>query len=367
MKTTLLIPPAWLCLAVCFALRLQAATDPGFTSLFDGHSLAGWDGNLKLWSARDGTITGQTTADNPTKGNTFLIWKGGEVDDFELRLDYKIVGNNPQKWANSGIQYRSKDQGQWVVGGYQADFEAGSTYSGINYEERGRGIIAQRGQVTILKANPTDPSKVQIEVVGSVGKSEDIQAVIKDEDWNAYTVIARGNQMTHIINGRVTSIVMDEHAEKAAARGILALQLHAGQPMTVQFKNIQLRKLGGKAMMAKAAAELLQGSWRATRIELNGAEASQEQLDAVLMTIKGNKFESKWQDGEDSGVVQIDDSATPWKMDVESQSAGKIPAIFELDGDTLKVCYAFNGAPRPTDFKAPADSQRLAAVYQRKK
>ena len=96
---------------------LWAASDgAGYRSLFNGKDLLGWDGNPKFWSVRDGTITGQTTAENPTQGNTFLIWRLGTVEDFELHLSYRIVG------GNSGIQYRSKDLGNWVVGGYQADY-----------------------------------------------------------------------------------------------------------------------------------------------------------------------------------------------------------------------------------------------------
>ena len=147
----------------------QADDETGFKSLFDGKTLKGWDGNPKFWSVKDGAITGQTTKENVTKGNTFIIWKDGTVADFELRLSYKIVN------GNSGIQYRSKDYGKWVVGGYQADFEAGKTYSGILYEERGRGILAKRGDKVEIDA------KGKKKVVGSLGKSADIQAVIKNE------------------------------------------------------------------------------------------------------------------------------------------------------------------------------------------
>ena len=216
---------------LCMTAR-AADDDEGYKPLFNGRDLAGWDGNPKLWSVKDGAITGQTTAENPTQGNTFLIWRDGTLDDFELRLSFKIVG------GNSGIQYRSKviDPKNWVVGGYQADFEAGTTYSGILYEERGRGILAQRGQKTVVKGDKP-------EVVGSVGKSEDIQAAIKNEDWNEYVVIAQGNHLIHKINGHVSADVTDENAEKRAASGILALQLHAGPPMTVQFKNIRIKRL----------------------------------------------------------------------------------------------------------------------------
>jgi len=204
--------------------------------LFNGKDLQGWDGNPAFWSVKDGAITGQTTKENPTKGNTFLVYTNGPVDDFELRLSYKIVG------GNSGIQYRSKvtDPKNWVVGGYQGDFEAGKTYSGILYEERGRGILAKRGQkVQILEAE----GKTMIVEVGSLGKSDDIQAKIKNEDWNEYVIIAKGNHLQHFINDTQTIDCIDEQKSKAAKSGILALQLHAGPPMTVQFKDIRIKPL----------------------------------------------------------------------------------------------------------------------------
>lgn len=203
----------------------------GFKSIFNGKDLSGWEGKPEFWSVQDGAITGRTTRENPTDGNTFLIWRDGTVDDFELRLKFRIVG------GNSGIQYRSKALGDFVVGGYQADFEAGKTYSGILYEERGRGILALRGQKVVIN----DEGKPK--VVGSVGDSEEIQAAIKPEQWNDYTIIARGNHLIHKINGLTTVDVTDNDKDKRAMSGILALQLHAGPPMTVQFKDIQLKRL----------------------------------------------------------------------------------------------------------------------------
>ncbi|MEX2187617.1 MAG: family 16 glycoside hydrolase [Pirellulales bacterium] len=208
------------------------ADEEGFKSLFDGKTLDGWDGNPKLWSVKDGTITGQTTKENPTNGNTFLFWKGGNVGDFELRLSYRIVG------GNSGIQYRSKDFGNWVAGGYQGDFEAGKTYTGILYEERmTRGIMAQRGEKVVFGEDG------KREVVGSVGKSDEIQAAIKNKDWNDYTIIAKGHELKHIINGKTTIEVTDNDPKKFVAEGILALQLHAGPPMMVQFKDVRIKEL----------------------------------------------------------------------------------------------------------------------------
>ena len=215
--------------------------DDGFKPIFNGKDLSGWQGNPELWSVQDGAITGVTKANPKLTHNTFLVWTDGVVDDFELRLSYRIVN------GNSGIQYRSKvaEQGKFgpIVGGYQADFEAGKTYSGILYEERGRGILAERGQKTVLKADPADPNKLKIEVVGSVGNSDEIQAKIKHEDWNDYVIIARGNHLQHFINGTPTVDVVDEQEAKAAKSGVLALQIHVGPPMTVQFKNIRIKPL----------------------------------------------------------------------------------------------------------------------------
>ncbi|HKQ37720.1 MAG TPA: DUF1080 domain-containing protein, partial [Verrucomicrobiae bacterium] len=200
------------------------------TKPFNGKDLKGWSGNPALWSVQDGAITG-TTKQNPIKQNTFLIYTNGPVDDFELHVMYKIVG------GNSGIQYRSKvvNSNNWVVGGYQGDFEAGKTYSGILYEELGRGILAKRGEKVIIKEDTGKP-----EVVGSLGNSEDIQNKIKREDWNEYVIIAKGNHLQHFINGTQTIDCIDEQKSKAAKSGVLALQLHAGPAMTVQFKDLRI-------------------------------------------------------------------------------------------------------------------------------
>jgi hypothetical protein len=230
-------------LAIGLTMLMAGATfaaEDGYQSLFDGQTLKNWDGNPEFWRVEDGCITGQTTADKPTKGNTFIIYRGGDVGDFELQLDYKIIG------GNSGIQYRSfevPDQ-KWVIGGYQGDFEAGDTYSGINYGEKFRGILALRGQKTIVKKG--DDGKVKVEVVETFGDTKEIQSKIKKEDWNSYHIIAKGYTFEHKINGVTTSICTDEHPDRRAT-GLLALQLHAGPPMKVQFKNIRIKKLSGAA------------------------------------------------------------------------------------------------------------------------
>lgn len=225
--------------------------------IFNGKDLTGWEGNPQLWSVEDGAITGRTPPDpaTPEKGiikhNTFLVWKAGTVGNFELTFQYRIVA------GNSGVQYRSKEiePGEFgpVVSGYQADFEAGTKYSGILYEEKGRGILALRGQKTTIKPAAESDAKAKgkakgkpkpvVEVTGSVGDSDAIQVAIKSEDWNDYKIVAQGNHLQHFINGLQTIDVTDADAANAAKEGILALQIHQGPPMVVQFRQLKLKKL----------------------------------------------------------------------------------------------------------------------------
>lgn len=211
----------------------------GEKKIFNGTDLTGWEGNPKLWSVQDGAITGKTGSEGDTKikHNTFLVWKAGTVGDFELTFKYRI------EKGNSGVQYRSKElpagENGPIISGYQGDFEAGKTYSGILYEERGRGILAKRGEKTKISTD-ADGKKPKIEVIGSVGNSDEIQASIKHEDWNEYKIIAKGNHLQHFINGKQTVDVTDEHAG-AAKEGLLAMQIHAGPAMVVQFKDLVLK------------------------------------------------------------------------------------------------------------------------------
>lgn len=230
-------------LALSFLAASLHAED---VQLFNGKDLSNWEGNPKLWSVENGTITGRTGAEGETKikHNTFLVWKGGQVGDFEMTFKYRI------EKGNSGVQYRSKalDAGEFgpIIGGYQADFEAGKTYSGILYEEKGRGILAKRGEKTVIKAvakDPADPKAkgFKVEVTGSVGVSDEIQAGIKSEDWNEYKIVAKGNHVEHFINGKQTIDVTDEDEANAPKVGLLALQIHAGPAMVVQFKDLVLK------------------------------------------------------------------------------------------------------------------------------
>ena len=208
-----------------------AAQEEGFVSLFNGQDLAGWRGDTSYWSVQDGAITGRTTAEKPLRYNTFLIWEGGQPADFELRLSFRIVG------GNSGVQYRSKvlEEARYIVGGYQADIDAANRYTGMCYEERGRGFLAPRGQRVTIAA---DGQKT----VEMLADPAELQTKIKNEDWNEYRIVARGPHLQHYINSVLMAELVDHQTDKAASAGVIALQLHQGPPMTVQFKNIRLKE-----------------------------------------------------------------------------------------------------------------------------
>src|SRR5207244_554567 len=169
----------------------------GFTSIFDGVSLKGWDGDPAFWSVVGGVLTGKSSTDNPVKQNTFVIWRGGAPADFELKVEYRISS------TNSGIQFRSvqlpagPDIGKWVMKGYQADIDAENQYTGQIYEERGRGFLALRGQATLIG----DGAKPQ--VIGSLQQTPDeLKGLIKTGgDWNQVHLIARGSTIIQVLNG----------------------------------------------------------------------------------------------------------------------------------------------------------------------
>lgn len=211
------------------------AEEDGFRPIFDGKTLEGWDGNPDLWRVEEGCIVGQTTPEKPTKGNTFLIWRGGEPADFELKVEFKLTN------YNSGIQVRSFEDpekwGKWAAGGYQADIEESGRYMGICYGERFRGILAMRGDRTVIGGDHKP------EVVGKVGDPDELLKKIDLTGWNEYHIIARGWTITQKINGVTMAEVTDEDEEVRRAKGLIAFQLHAGPPMKVEFRNVRLKEL----------------------------------------------------------------------------------------------------------------------------
>jgi hypothetical protein len=226
-----LLCPAW-----AFAEdkhALEGDIEPGFIRIFNGKDLTGWDGDPRFWSVTGGAIRGRTTKENPAHGNTFCIWRGGKLKNFILKIKFRIHN------GNSGIQYRSQDLGNWRVAGYQAEVENKQGRVGFLYHERGRGWMVNVGDIVVVdkKGNKLP-----------VGKVADRDALIKagyykNKDWNEYTIIARGNHLIHILNGFQTIEMLDNDPNGRAMQGILALQLHTGPPMTVEFRDIRIKHL----------------------------------------------------------------------------------------------------------------------------
>lgn len=242
-----------LLLAVLFSTNAVAQDEEEWQSLFDGKTLDNWDGDPDHWSVEDGVITGKTSDEKKLKANSFLIYRGGDFDNFELQLDYKIIN------GNSGIQYRSFELPgrKWGIGGYQADFEAKDKFSGILYGEQFRGILALRGEMTELTANKN--GKMVKTVVEKIGDSAEIQKKIKKEDWNSYKIVASGFRFQHFINGTKTIEVVDNDLKNRRSTGLLALQIHVGPAMTVQFRNIRIKKLPAPKKVAFVAGNKSHG------------------------------------------------------------------------------------------------------------
>ena len=225
-----------LLLIASISLHLLNAEE-GFERIFNGKDLTDWKGKEGFWSVQDEAITGTTTKEKPTRGNTFCIWTGGKLEDFELKLKFRIAGHN------SGIQFRSKHRGNFVVAGYQADFDAKNGWTGTLYEEKtGRGVLARRGNKVVIHP---DGKK---ETVGKTVDQKTLLSKVKkfEDGWNEYHITAIDNHIVMKINGMVTADVTDNQETRRAMAGILAVQLHGGPPMVVQVKEIWLKKLPKK-------------------------------------------------------------------------------------------------------------------------
>ncbi len=214
------------------SLTLQADT----ISLFDGKTLDGWEGDKRYWSIEDGAITGKSTAESPCKQTTYLTYTKKQFANFELNLSFRFLTDT----GNGGVQYRSQWQNKekFTIKGYQADMETGANYSGILYEQDGRGIVAKRGQN--IQISPSGKKTVSPKPIKDADK---VSASIQKGKWNSYRVVADGNTLMHQINGFTTIRVEDNETNRSAVKGLLALQLHAGPPMTVQYKDIKMLEL----------------------------------------------------------------------------------------------------------------------------
>ena len=210
--------------------------EPGFETIFDGKTLKDWEGDPTYWRVEDGAIVGEITPATVIKSNTFIIWRGGRPKDFELKLEYRIT---PE--GNSGINYRSEvvpdkvtPANRFAMRGYQCDIDGRKRYTGNNYEEKGRLFLAVRGQLTrVVGGRPPV-------LVSALGDAGELAGTITD-DWNAVHIMARGNLLTHIVNGRVMSVTVDDDAPNRPADGLIGVQVHVGPPMKVEYRNIRLK------------------------------------------------------------------------------------------------------------------------------
>jgi hypothetical protein len=197
-----------LCLAMAFGCATMALAEEGFTPLFDGKTLEGWHGDPDLWKVEDGTIMGSTD-EKQARGNTFLATKK-TYKNFILKAKFKLRNHN------SGIQVRSQQHDNYRVTGYQPDI-AERRYTGILYEEGGRGILADV-------------------------KPKEVEKVVKKGDWNEYVITCDGPRITLVLNG-LTTVDYTEKDDKRPKEGVIAFQLHAGPKMQVWFKDILIKEL----------------------------------------------------------------------------------------------------------------------------
>jgi hypothetical protein len=209
--------------------------ESGFTPIFDGKSLASWDCDPDFWRVADGVMVGETTAEHQPKQNIFCIWKGGSPGDFDLKLQYKLTGVT----GNSGVQYRSvelPEVAKWVMKGYQADIDGKQVYTGQIYEERGRAFLTLRGQIAYVG----DGKKVGS--IGTTGSDAELKALIKENDWNDLEIIARGNTIIQMLNGRVMCVLVDDDRANRKISGEIGIQLHkTTAAMKIETRNIRIK------------------------------------------------------------------------------------------------------------------------------
>ena len=216
--------------------ELPKADADGFVTIFNGKDLTGWGGLDGFWSVKDGVISGHETKAGSKQ--TFLTFTAAKVANFELHYQYKFATPD----GNSGVQFRSKliDPATWRVGGYQADCDAKAGYDGSIYDEAGvaggRGTMSNRGEKTTWDAD----NKRHNDKLAESGDA--LKGFIKVGDWNDVVLVANGNHIVYTINGHVTTDLTDE-SPKALKEGVLALQLHAGYTMEVQFKDVRIKFL----------------------------------------------------------------------------------------------------------------------------
>jgi len=216
-----------------------ARTDKeGFISLFDGKTLRHWAGDSKYWSVEEGALTGKT--DGTLKRNHFITWKDSTIRNFDLRVKVKVSAG-----GNSGIQYRGTsrpDLGLDVVTGYQCDIVANNpNYNGMLYEEKGRRILSHTGEKVIVDPNGQPWIVDQMPV-----------KVFESDQWHDYRVLVQGNHHQHWIDGHPTADLLDFDTKGRVTEGVLAVQVHVGPAMKIQYKEFKIKPLPDDLPLQKA-------------------------------------------------------------------------------------------------------------------
>ena len=204
-----------------------------FKPIFNGKNLDGWKGDSTIWRVENNSIVGEVTAERALKSNTFLIFDGMQPGDFEMKAEFRITTS-----GNSGIQYRSElvDSLPYTLKGYQADIDGNNVYTGQNYEERGRGFLAKRGENAVLETGK------QPQITSMIASPDSLKSLIRQQGWNEIHIIAEGNRMRHLINGVLMSEVNDNDVNLRKGNGLIGFQAHTGPPMKVEYRNITLKQ-----------------------------------------------------------------------------------------------------------------------------
>jgi len=211
------------------AEKKETSQEKGFVSMFNGKDLSEWEGKPGAWRVENGSIVGQSTEENPCEKTHYIYWRGGEPGDFIMRAKIKLTG------GNSGIQFRSEKRPDFDTFGYQADFDAEMQYTGCLYQHK-RGPVSTRGErITI-----SEKGKKEVETFAT---AEELANKVDLSDWNEYEIVAKGSKVTLLINGELMSQVDDHDAEQACHQGIIALQMHKGPPMQVEFKDLRIKMI----------------------------------------------------------------------------------------------------------------------------
>ncbi|MFM8549548.1 MAG: family 16 glycoside hydrolase, partial [Verrucomicrobiota bacterium] len=353
--------PLYALLAFLLAALSPLSAQDGFKPIFDGKSLAGWDGNPELWSVEDGCLTGKTKGPDHLAYNQFLIWRGGVVKNFELRARIKCSA------SNSGIQYRSKDlpeNGKWSIGGYQCDVHPSAPNNAMVYEERGRGILVQNGQSVIID----DKGGKWL-----AAEHEPVKADIAE--WHEYTVIANGNHLTHKVDGKVTIDLVDHQAANRALEGLLAFQVHKGPAMIVQIKDVMLKELAESPLITLDKSPIPSDAQRIVA-PAPGKKAPAKNAPKAAPKPKAKAPAKKAPPAADAGKEIGENKATPVSR-IKAPAGFKVELLYSVPGaekgSWVALCVDDTGRIYASDqygdlyrFPAPAAGQVLKAADIRK-